>query len=120
MTIREFIEALKGKSELEITVKGRRTKKAHAITVWFVLEKNELYLLPVKGSETEWCKNVLKDPDITLTVDSSAIRAKAIPITEPDHIQQIVKLFAAKYDGMSEINRWYSKLDIAFEVKARA
>lgn len=116
MTMKEFTEALEGKSELEITVKGRRTKKDHSITVWFVHEKNEIYLLPVKGSETEWYKNVLKEPEITLMVDGSTIHAKAESITEFDRVQQIIKLFAAKYGGMSEINRWYSNLDVAIAV----
>jgi hypothetical protein len=116
LAVKEFVETLEGKSELEITVKGRRPKKAHSITVWFIHEKNEIYLLPLKGSETEWYKNVLKDPDITLTVDGSTIQAEAKPITETDRVQQIVKLFAAKYGGMSEINRWYSNLDVAIAV----
>jgi len=30
-------------------------------------------------------------------------------------VQKIIKLFADKYGGLSEIKRWYSKLDVAVE-----
>jgi hypothetical protein len=32
--------------------------------VWFVWDDGKLYLLPVKGSDTQWYKNVLKNPSI--------------------------------------------------------
>ena len=31
-----------------------------------MLEGEKLYLLPVKGSDTHWCKNVLRNPQIAL------------------------------------------------------
>ena len=111
----EFVEAFKGRTELEITVKGRRSKEEHKVTVWFVHEGNKIYLLPVSGSDTSWYKNVLKDPNVTLTVSRSSLRTKANHITNPEDVQKIIKLFAGKYGGMSEIKRWYSKLDVAVE-----
>lgn len=105
LSVKNFIEALKGKSELEITVRGRRTKEAHSVTVWFVHKGDNLYLLPVKGSDTNWYKNILKDPTITLTVDGRSLQVKTKPITKPDDVQRITELFAEKYGGMSEIRR---------------
>ena len=111
-----FVEAVKGKSELELTVVGRRTKKAHSITVWFFEDGNKIYLLPVNGTGADWYKNALKNPSITLTVGSAFIRAEAEPITEFGRVQKVVELFAKKYGGMSEINKYYKKLDAAIEV----
>ena len=116
MSVERFIQALKGRSELEITVKGRRTEKEHSVTVWFVHKENRIYLLPVKGSNTEWYKNLLKDPNITLTVDGRLLRVKAEPVTKPDRVQRVIEIFAEKYGGISEIRRWYSKLDVAVEI----
>ncbi|MFQ5711097.1 MAG: nitroreductase/quinone reductase family protein [Candidatus Geothermarchaeales archaeon] len=116
MSVANFIDALKGKSELEISVRGRRTKKTHSTTVWFIHEEDKIRLLPVRGSDTNWYKNVLKDPNITLRVDGRALKAKAEPITEHDQVQRVIGLFAEKYGGMSEIKRWYSKLDVAVEI----
>jgi len=116
LSVKNFIETLKGKSEFEITVKGRRTKKAHLTTVWFVHEGSKIYLLPVRGSDTNWYKNVLKDPNVTLTVDGRSLQVKAEPITKPDRVKRVIELFAEKYGGISEIRRWYSKLDVAVEI----
>jgi hypothetical protein len=38
--------------------------------VWFVLEGEKLFLLPVHGSDTQWYKNVLKKP--TIRIDAGA------------------------------------------------
>jgi len=116
LSIAKFLEGLKGRSELEISVKGRLTKKTHSTTVWFVHTETRIYLLPVSGSDTNWYKNVLKDPNIALTVDGKTVSSKAEPVTKPERVQEIIKLFAGKYGGMSEINRWYSKLDVAIEI----
>jgi len=116
MSIRDFTEALRGKSELEITVRGRRTKKTHSAPVWFTNQENKLYLLPVKGSDTNWYRNVLKDPRVSLTVDRKSIQVKANPITKPEAVREVIALFADKYGGMREIKRWYSKLDVAVEI----
>ena len=112
----DFVKAVKGKTELELTVKGRRTKKSHSITVWFFEDVNKMYLLPVNGTGADWYKNALKNPSITLTVGSASIKAKAEPITELARVQKVVELFAKKYGGMSEINKYYKKLDAAIEV----
>ncbi len=110
-----FFEAIKGKSELELTVKGRRSKKARSVTVWFFGNENKIYLIPVNGTDTEWYKNILKDPSITLTSGKTSIKTKAEPITEPDRVHKVVDLFAKKYARMGEINKYYKKLDTAIE-----
>jgi hypothetical protein len=84
--------------------------------VWFVHDGHKIYLLPVRGSDTNWYKNFLKKQKITLTVDGRSVQVKAEPITKPDHAQRVVELFAEKHGGMSEIRRWYSKLDVAVEI----
>jgi deazaflavin-dependent oxidoreductase (nitroreductase family) len=58
--------ALKGTSEVEITVTGRRSGRKISIPVWFALEEDKLYLVPVNGSDADWYKNVLANPTIRL------------------------------------------------------
>jgi hypothetical protein len=43
---------------------GRKSGKTISIPVWFVLEGEKLYLLPVQGSDTQWYKNALRNPQI--------------------------------------------------------
>ena len=48
--------------EIDLTVTGRKSGRTISQPVWFVLEDEKLYLLPVRGSDTQWYKNVLKHP----------------------------------------------------------
>jgi hypothetical protein len=52
--------------QIKISVIGRTSGKTISIPVWFVLEDDKLYLLPVKGSDTQWYKNTLKNPSIRI------------------------------------------------------
>jgi hypothetical protein len=50
--------------QIKVSVIGRKSGRTISNPVWFVLEGEKLYLLPVKGSDTQWYKNVLKEPKI--------------------------------------------------------
>ena len=52
--------------EITITVTGRKSGRTISLPIWFVLDDGKLYLLPVKGSDTQWYKNVLKDASIRI------------------------------------------------------
>jgi hypothetical protein len=52
--------------QIKISVIGRKSGKTISIPVWFVLEGETLYLLPVRGSDTQWYKNVLRNPSIRI------------------------------------------------------
>jgi hypothetical protein len=52
--------------EVTISVTGRKSGRTISNPVWFVLEGDKLHLLPVRGSDTEWYKNLLKNPTIRI------------------------------------------------------
>jgi len=111
----ELKKALEGTEEIELTVTGRKSGRKTSRPVWFVREGEKLYLLPVKGSNTEWFKNVLKNPTITVTVNGLKSSAKATPITDPAKVSEVVEKFRAKY-GAGNVKKYYSKFDVAVEV----
>jgi len=61
-----FSSAVQSASEIEITVTGRSSGRSLSYPVWFALEGEKLYLIPVKGSDTDWYKNLRKTPTIRL------------------------------------------------------
>ena len=63
MALDEFEQALKNTDEVEITVTGRKSGNRISNPVWFVHEGEKLYLLPVKGSDSNWYKNILTTPN---------------------------------------------------------
>ena len=111
----EFKKALKTADEIELVVSGRKSGRKTARPVWFVQDGDKLYLLPVKGSDTEWFKNVLKNPTITLADDDLKATAMARPITDPVRVHEVVDKFRTKY-GADNAKKYYSKFDVAVEV----
>jgi hypothetical protein len=110
----EFKTALKTIDEIELIVTGRVSGRKTSRPVWFVQEADTLYLLPVGGSDTEWFKNVLHNPTLSLAAGGITWTAKAKPITDPDKVGNIEK-FRAKY-GAGNVKKYYSKFDVAVEV----
>src|SRR5438046_265194 len=70
---------------------------------------------PFPGGDSQWYRNVLKTPAITLTVDGVMWNGKATPITQPAGVREVVEKFRAKY-GADEVAKYYSKFDVAAAV----
>jgi deazaflavin-dependent oxidoreductase (nitroreductase family) len=97
--------------EINITVTGRKSGRTISIPVWFISEDNKLYLLPVNGSDTQWYKNVLKNPSIQIEAGGAKAERKVAPITDPKQVASVVEKFRAKY-GASDVKKYYSKFDV--------
>ena len=111
----EFKDRLAKTQELELTVTGRASGEKSKRPVWFVEENGKLYLLPVKGSDTEWYKNVLKKPTITLSADGQQLTKTVTLITDRAKVNEIVDKFRAKY-GADNVKKYYTKFDVAVAV----
>ena len=99
-------------SELTITVTGRKSGHAISNPVWFVVEDDKLYLVPVHGSDTQWYKNVLKKPSIRIAAGGAETEVQAVPVMDAKQVKSVVEKFRAKY-GSSDVKKYYSKLDVA-------
>ncbi|MGA2856709.1 MAG: nitroreductase/quinone reductase family protein [Candidatus Sulfotelmatobacter sp.] len=98
--------------EIKISVTGRKSGRTISNPVWFVLDGDKLYLLPVQGSDTQWYKNVLKNPSIRIDARGAEAELKAVPITDAKQVPSVVEKFRSKY-GASDVKRYYSKFDVA-------
>lgn len=98
--------------EIHISVTGRKSGRTISIPIWFVLEDDKLYLLPVQGSDTQWYKNVLKNPSIRIKAGGTDAELKVVPITDASRVSSVVEKFRAKY-GASDVKKYYSKFDVA-------
>ena len=105
--------------EINITVTGRKSGRAISIPVWFALEDDQLYLLPVQGSDTQWYKNVLKNPRIRIDARGAEAEFQAIPITDAKQVSSVVEKFRAKY-GSSDVKKYYSKFEVAVLAQMQA
>ena len=101
--------------ELRITVIGRTSGRKISLPVWFVLEGDKLYLVPVQGSNTQWYKNVLKNPKLRIDARGAGAEFQAVSITDPAQVKSVVEKFREKY-GAADVKKYYSKLDVAVVV----
>jgi deazaflavin-dependent oxidoreductase (nitroreductase family) len=98
--------------QIKISVIGRKSGKTISIPVWFVLEGETLYLLPVQGSDTQWYQNVLKNPQIRVDARGAEAELRAQPITESKMVKSVIGKFCEKY-GAGDVKKYYSKFDVA-------
>jgi len=98
--------------EIKITVTGRKSGRAISIPVWFVLEEDKLYFLPVQGADTQWYKNVLKNPSIRINARGAEAEFRVVPIADSIRVSSVVEKFRDKY-GAGDVKKYYSKLDVA-------
>ena len=102
--------------EIELSVTGRVSGQEIPRPVWFVREGDILYLLPVQGSDTNWYKNVLKNPNMKISVSGKKmITGKAKAITDANKVKEVVAKFRSKY-GVSDVKKYYTKLDAYVEL----
>ncbi len=104
--------------EINITLTGRKSGRTISIPVWFVLEDDKLYLLPVQGSDTQWYKNVLKNPSIRIDARGAEAEFNVVPITDATRVSSVVQKFRAKY-GTNDVKKYYSKFDVAVLAQMR-
>lgn len=104
--------------ELTISVTGRKSGRTISIPIWFVFDEDKLYLLPVQGSNTQWYKNVLKNPTIRVEAGGTEAEFKAIPITDAKQVSSVVEKFRAKY-GAGDVKKYYAKFDVAVLAQAK-
>ncbi|MFZ0283873.1 MAG: nitroreductase/quinone reductase family protein [Terriglobales bacterium] len=98
--------------EINLSVTGRKSGRTITRPVWFALDRDKLYLLPVQGSDTQWYKNVLSNPSIQIDARGTHAEFQAVPITDSAGVSSVVKEFRDKY-GASDVKKYYSKLDVA-------
>jgi deazaflavin-dependent oxidoreductase (nitroreductase family) len=109
-------ERLSRYRQIKLSVSGRKSGKTISIPVWFVLEDDKLFLLPVKGSETQWYKNVLKNPSIRIDARGVEAEFRAVPVTEAKLVKSVVEKFREKY-GAKDVKKYYAKFDVAVVVE---
>jgi hypothetical protein len=98
--------------EINITVTGRTSGRNITIPIWFVFDAGKLYLLPVKGSDTHWYKNVIKNPKIQIDALGDKAELQVIPIADAKEVSSVIDRFRAKYSA-SDVKKYYSRLDVA-------
>ena len=112
----DFRTALQGANEIEITVTGRTSGRSLSYPVWFALDGDKLYLLPVKGSDADWYKNLRKTPTIQMSARGKTFTTSPHLLTDEAQVGEIAQKFRDKY-GAGQVKAYYPKPNVAVEVQ---
>jgi deazaflavin-dependent oxidoreductase (nitroreductase family) len=80
--LKDSVKELSRHRQIKLSVTGRKSGKTISMPVWFVLEDDTLYLLPVRGSDTHWYQNVLQNPSLRIDTRGTEAEVRAQPIIE--------------------------------------
>src|SRR6266702_6071882 len=106
----DFRTGLQSANVIEITVTGRTSGRSLSYPIWFALDGKKLYLIPVKGSDTDWYKNVCKTPTIRLEASGKTFTTSARLLTDEAQIGKALEKFREKYGR--NVKSYYPKLDV--------
>jgi deazaflavin-dependent oxidoreductase (nitroreductase family) len=105
-------------NEIAITTIGRKSGRSISLPVWFAWDDGKLYLLPVRGSDTQWYKNALKNPSIRIDAGGIQSELTVAAITDAVQVKSVIEKFRGKY-GASDVKKYYSKFDVAVAAQVR-
>ena len=81
-----------------LTTTGRVTGKPHEIEIWFGLNDNTLYLLSGSKDQSDWVRNLLKDPSVTVRIAKTTYNATARLVTDEKEEMMARNMLADKYN----------------------
>jgi deazaflavin-dependent oxidoreductase (nitroreductase family) len=91
------VDALATTEFCYLTTRGRRTGEPHRIEIWFVAHDEGAYLLS-DSDRSDWYRNLVADPSVTLEIAGESRRTTAAPVDPDDPANEIVRpAVAAKY-----------------------
>ncbi len=85
-----------------LTTMGRLSGRPHEIEIWFGLQNNILYLLSGGGKKSDWVKNLLKNPFVTVRIADRTFAGTARLVKEKEEDTLARYLVAGKYHEMDD------------------
>lgn len=92
-----------------LTTTGRVTGNPHEIEIWFVLYNNTIYLLSGSMDKSDWVKNLLKNPAVTVRIAGKTFNAIARIVTDKEEDMMARNMLADKYNERTingSLSKW--------------
>src|SRR5687767_4487365 len=82
-----------------LTTQGRKSGDAHTVELWFAIspETGTLYILSGGRARSDWVKNLLADPNVTVRVRNTTLSGKGRAVEDGDEELQSRELVVRKY-----------------------
>ena len=113
-------QSLAGEQYCYLTTTGRASGEPREIEIWFGLKGSTVYLLSGGGDRSNWVRNLLADPAVTVRIadQSSRGRARIVDPGDEDALARrlVVDKYAEGYSGdLSDYER--NALPVAIDLE---
>ena len=103
-----------------LTTTGRVTGKPHEIEIWFVVYDNTLHLLAGGKYESDWVRNLLKNPSVSVRIAKHTLVGTARIVTDETEEMKARTAMAEKYQEWEEgrtLSHWArTALPVAIDI----
>lgn len=114
---------LAGEEYCYLTTAGRVTGNPHEIEIWFGLKGNTLYLLSGGMDRSDWVRNLLKNPSVTVRVGKRTFSGTARLVKDEEEEMTARNLLADKYHerrANGSLSSWArTALPVAMDIGAK-
>jgi deazaflavin-dependent oxidoreductase (nitroreductase family) len=80
-----------------LTTAGRVTGRPHTIEIWFALDGYRLYMLAGGGTGSDWVKNLLRAPDVTVRIGDVTYTGRARVVEDAQEDALARRIVVGKY-----------------------
>ena len=94
----EKLQSLSREEYCYLTTTGRITGKPHEIEIWFAVEGGTIYLMSGGMDKSDWVKNLLKDPSVTIKIAENTFSASARIVKDEKEETVARTMLADKYN----------------------
>jgi deazaflavin-dependent oxidoreductase (nitroreductase family) len=103
-----------------VTTIGRVTGREHTVEIWFALRNATLYILAGGGRRSDWVKNVMRQPRVTVRVGDEKLsgRARIVEDLEEDSLARrlLLEKYTPRYSG--DLDDWgRTALPVAIDIE---
>ena len=85
-----------------LTTTGRKSGLPREIEIWFGINGNSLYLLSGGEDKSQWVKNLLANPNVTVRIAKHNFSGVARIVNEEKEKTMARHMLAGKYQGWKE------------------
>ena len=94
-----------------LTTFGRRDGRAHDDVLRYAMRGDTMYVLSDAGGDSEWVQNLIKNPEVSVSIDNETFSGMGRVVTNPEEDRTARELLDADYEGWHEgqpLSRWAS------------
>jgi deazaflavin-dependent oxidoreductase (nitroreductase family) len=103
-----------------VTTTGRVTGEPHRIEIWFAAEGRTIYILAGGGHDSDWVKNIKKQPEVPVRIGTVEVfRGHARIVSDPAEDALARRIVYGKYSPANDdLEEWArTALPIAIDLE---